>query len=94
MGHTAENIDPGELRKFDAHASRWWDPHGAFKPLHDINPLRLDYIAARADLEGKAVADVGCGGGLLSEGMAARGARVTGVDMSESAVTLARSYLL
>ncbi len=94
MNHSAQNIDPQEIHKFDAQASRWWDPGGAFKPLHDINPLRLDYIDKYASLQGKAVVDVGCGGGLLTEGMARRGARVTGIDMSDSALTIAKIHLL
>lgn len=95
MNQTAPNIDPQELKKFDAQASRWWDPNGAFKPLHDINPLRLDYIEKHAaELAGKDVVDVGCGGGLLAEAMAQRGARVTGIDMSETALTVAKIHLL
>jgi 2-polyprenyl-6-hydroxyphenyl methylase/3-demethylubiquinone-9 3-methyltransferase len=94
MNQPAQNIDPREIQKFDAEASRWWDPCGAFKPLHDINPLRLDYIDGHAGLHGKAVVDVGCGGGLLTEGMARRGARVTGIDMSDSALTIAKIHLL
>lgn len=94
MNHTAQNIDPQEIHKFDSQASRWWDPGGAFKPLHDINPLRLEYIDRRAGLQDKAVVDVGCGGGLLTEGMARRGARVTGIDMSDSALTIAKIHLL
>ena len=94
MTDTAQNIDPEEISRFDAQASRWWDPNGAFKTLHDINPLRLDYIEGRAPLSGRAVLDVGCGGGLLAEGMARRGAQVTAVDMSESALTVARIHLM
>ena len=75
------NVDPGEIEKFEKLAGRWWDPHSEFKPLHDINPLRLDYIDRLAALAGKHVVDVGCGGGLLTEGMAARGAQVIGIDM-------------
>jgi 2-polyprenyl-6-hydroxyphenyl methylase / 3-demethylubiquinone-9 3-methyltransferase len=88
------NVDAGELARFEERAAHWWDPHGEFKPLHDINPLRLDYIDARANLAGKAALDVGCGGGLLAEGMAKRGARVTGIDMVEGALTVARLHLL
>ena len=76
------NFDPAELSKFDGAAPRWWDPDGEFRPLHDLNPARLDYIDARAGIAGKRVLDVGCGGGLLSEGMARRGAQVTGIDLA------------
>ncbi len=86
------NIDPQEVAKFDLVASRWWDPEGEFKPLHDINPLRLDYIDDRARLKDKRVADVGCGGGILAESMAARGATVTGVDMAEGALSVAKLH--
>ncbi len=77
------NADQAELDKFGELAHRWWDPNSEFKPLHDINPLRLDWIDNTIGLAGKRVLDVGCGGGLLSEGMAARGANVTGIDLSE-----------
>ncbi len=90
----AENVDPQEISKFNALASRWWDPAGDFKPLHQINPLRLGYIAERAGLEGRRVIDVGCGGGILSEAMAAAGARVTGIDMAEAPLGVARLHLL
>jgi 2-polyprenyl-6-hydroxyphenyl methylase/3-demethylubiquinone-9 3-methyltransferase len=88
------NIDPGEVAKFDRQAAHWWDPEGEFKPLHEINPLRLDYLEARTALAGSKVLDVGCGGGLLSEGMAKRGASVTGIDLSEGALAVARLHLL
>jgi 2-polyprenyl-6-hydroxyphenyl methylase/3-demethylubiquinone-9 3-methyltransferase len=94
MSEASPNIDPEEVAKFDLSASRWWDPNSEFKPLHDINPLRLDYIDARASLSGKRVADVGCGGGILAEGMATRGAEVTGVDMAGAALAVARLHLL
>jgi len=84
MNQTAHNVDPAEIAKFEELAARWWDPHSEFKPLHDINPLRLDYIHRQVDLAGKQVIDVGCGGGILSEGMAALGAEVTGIDMGEA----------
>ncbi|AEV26308.1 MULTISPECIES: bifunctional 2-polyprenyl-6-hydroxyphenol methylase/3-demethylubiquinol 3-O-methyltransferase UbiG [Azospira] len=88
------NADPNELQKFSDLAHRWWDPKSEFKPLHDINPLRLDWIDANVGLAGKKVLDVGCGGGLLSEGMAERGAQVTGIDLSEKALGVARLHLL
>ena len=88
------NADPNELQKFSDLAHRWWDPNSEFKPLHDINPLRLDWIDANVGLAGKKVLDVGCGGGLLSEGMAERGAQVTGIDLSEKALGVARLHLL
>jgi 2-polyprenyl-6-hydroxyphenyl methylase/3-demethylubiquinone-9 3-methyltransferase len=92
---TAPNVDPAEVRKFDALANRWWDPQGEFKPLHQLNPVRLDYIVARAGkLTGKTCADVGCGGGLLSEGLAERGAAaVTGIDMADGPLTVAKLHL-
>ena len=86
------NVDRGEIARFESIASRWWDPEGDFKPLHDINPLRLDYIDQRAVLNGKRVLDVGCGGGILSEGMAERGAEVVGIDMADAALEVARLH--
>lgn len=94
MTATTHNIDPDEVAKFDHSASRWWDPNSEFKPLHDINPLRLDYIDHRAALSGRRVADVGCGGGILAESMAARGARVVGVDMAGAALAVAKLHTL
>ncbi|MDP2811582.1 MAG: bifunctional 2-polyprenyl-6-hydroxyphenol methylase/3-demethylubiquinol 3-O-methyltransferase UbiG [Rhodocyclaceae bacterium] len=88
------NADPLELDKFGELAHRWWDPNSEFKPLHDINPLRLAWIDRNCGLSGKQVLDVGCGGGLLSEGMAALGACVTGIDLSEKALAVARLHLL
>jgi len=88
------NADPAELDKFGELAHRWWDPNSEFKPLHDINPLRLDWIDAAIGLHGKHILDVGCGGGLLSEGMAVRGAEVTGIDLSEKPLGVARLHLL
>ena len=88
------NVDPAEIAKFDAAAPRWWDPDGEFRPLHDLNPARLDYIDARAGLAGSRVADVGCGGGLLAEGMARRGARVLGIDLAPEALAVARLHAL
>ena len=88
------NADPAELEKFGELAHRWWDPNSEFKPLHDINPLRVDWIDKAVGLPGKRVLDVGCGGGLLSEGMATRGAIVTGIDLSEKPLGVARLHLL
>ncbi|HTT38273.1 MAG TPA: bifunctional 2-polyprenyl-6-hydroxyphenol methylase/3-demethylubiquinol 3-O-methyltransferase UbiG [Burkholderiales bacterium] len=90
----SSNADPQELQKFDRLAHLWWDPHGEFKPLHDINPLRLRWIDERAQLAGKRVLDVGCGGGILSESMAALGADVVGIDLSERALKVAELHLL
>ncbi|HEX7053319.1 MAG TPA: bifunctional 2-polyprenyl-6-hydroxyphenol methylase/3-demethylubiquinol 3-O-methyltransferase UbiG [Burkholderiales bacterium] len=88
------NVDPAELAKFSELAHRWWDPQGEFRPLHDINPLRLDWIDERAGLQGKRVLDVGCGGGILAEAMAARGASVTGIDLSEKSLRVAELHRL
>jgi 2-polyprenyl-6-hydroxyphenyl methylase/3-demethylubiquinone-9 3-methyltransferase len=88
------NADQNELDKFSELAHRWWDPNSEFKPLHEINPLRLDWIAGHAELAGKNVLDVGCGGGILSESIAARGASVTGIDLSDKALAVARLHLL
>ena len=88
------NVDPLELEKFSELAHRWWDPNAEFRPLHEINPLRLDHIDRIAMLKGKLVLDVGCGGGILSESMAARGARVTGIDLAEKALKVAQLHLL
>jgi 2-polyprenyl-6-hydroxyphenyl methylase/3-demethylubiquinone-9 3-methyltransferase len=89
-----KNVHPQEIAKFEALASRWWDPSSEFKPLHDINPLRLDYVDRIASLTGKKVLDVGCGGGILSESMAMRGAQVTGIDMGETPLKVARLHAL
>ncbi|RLK48680.1 3-demethylubiquinone-9 3-methyltransferase [Alkalispirillum mobile] len=92
---TRRNVHAHEVAKFDAAASRWWDPGGECKPLHDINPLRLDYVAqCLGGLQGRRILDVGCGGGLLAEGMARRGAEVTGIDMSKPALQVARLHAL
>jgi len=88
------NADPAELEKFGRLAHRWWDPEGEFRPLHEINPLRLDWIAQHAALEGSRVLDVGCGGGILAEAMARRGAQVTGIDLSDKALRVAQLHLL
>ncbi|MBT0961932.1 bifunctional 2-polyprenyl-6-hydroxyphenol methylase/3-demethylubiquinol 3-O-methyltransferase UbiG [Denitromonas iodatirespirans] len=87
------NADPSELQKFADMAHRWWDPESEFRPLHEINPLRLDWIDSLCPLNGQTVLDIGCGGGLLSEGMAERGARVTGIDLGEKALGVARLHL-
>ena len=92
MSETLHNVDPNEIEKFERLAGRWWDPNSEFKPLHDINPLRLDYIDRIASLASKQVIDVGCGGGLLSEGMAQRGATVTGIDMGKTPLNVARLH--
>jgi 2-polyprenyl-6-hydroxyphenyl methylase/3-demethylubiquinone-9 3-methyltransferase len=88
------NSSPAELAHFSRLASRWWDPDGEFRTLHDINPVRLEWIDAVVGLAGKRVLDVGCGGGLLAEAMAQRGARVTGIDMSPESLAVARLHLL
>jgi 2-polyprenyl-6-hydroxyphenyl methylase / 3-demethylubiquinone-9 3-methyltransferase len=87
------NADPSELAKFSALAHRWWDPESEFKPLHQINPLRLDWIDRIAKLAGKSALDVGCGGGILAEAMARRGARVKGIDLAEKALKVAQLHL-
>ncbi|MES2159668.1 MAG: bifunctional 2-polyprenyl-6-hydroxyphenol methylase/3-demethylubiquinol 3-O-methyltransferase UbiG [Pseudomonadota bacterium] len=88
------NADPLELQKFSDLAHRWWDPTSEFRPLHEINPLRLEWINARAPLAGKNVIDIGCGGGILSESMARKGAKVTGIDLSEKALKVADLHSL
>jgi len=92
MNAAQENVDSGEIAKFDALASRWWDPQGEFRPLHEINPLRLDYIRQRASLKGSKALDVGCGGGILAESMALAGADVTAIDMAEKPLGVARLH--
>ncbi len=89
---SAQNVDLGEIAKFEELASRWWDPDSEFRPLHEINPLRLNYIDERVGLAGKQVIDIGCGGGILSESMAQRGAHVTGIDMGEAPLSVARLH--
>ncbi|PKO91957.1 MAG: bifunctional 3-demethylubiquinol 3-O-methyltransferase/2-polyprenyl-6-hydroxyphenol methylase [Betaproteobacteria bacterium HGW-Betaproteobacteria-1] len=89
-----QNVDPAELQKFATLAHRWWDQNSEFKPLHEINPLRLDFIDQRAQLTGKRVLDVGCGGGILTESMVQRGADVTGIDLGEKALKVARLHSL
>lgn len=88
------NVDHAEIAKFEALAYRWWDRESEFKPLHDINPLRVNWIEEHVRLAGKKVLDVGCGGGILSEGMAQRGATVTGIDMGEAPLSVARLHQL
>jgi 2-polyprenyl-6-hydroxyphenyl methylase/3-demethylubiquinone-9 3-methyltransferase len=88
------NVDPSEVAKFSALAHRWWDPESEFKPLHRINPLRLEWIDRIAALAGKSALDVGCGGGILAEAMARRGARVKGIDLSDKALKVAQLHLL
>ena len=93
MNRGAANVDPAEIAKFEALASRWWDPAGEFRPLHRMNPLRANFIDARAPVAGRRVLDVGCGGGILSEALAQRGAVVTGIDMGEAPLAVARLHL-
>ncbi|MEM6405805.1 MAG: bifunctional 2-polyprenyl-6-hydroxyphenol methylase/3-demethylubiquinol 3-O-methyltransferase UbiG [Pseudomonadota bacterium] len=94
MMSESSNVDAGEIEKFAQLASRWWDPTSEFKPLHQINPLRLGFIQEQVALAGQQVLDVGCGGGLLCEPMAAAGAQVTGIDMAEASLSVARLHLL
>ncbi|MBK1703965.1 bifunctional 2-polyprenyl-6-hydroxyphenol methylase/3-demethylubiquinol 3-O-methyltransferase UbiG [Halochromatium glycolicum] len=94
MSETAPNVDHAEVNKFEALAARWWDPHSEFKPLHEINPLRLSYIQRHVSLAGREVLDVGCGGGILSEAMALEGAKVTGIDMGEEPLRVADLHTL
>ena len=93
MSASAVNVDPAELGKFAAHAARWWDAGGAARPLHDLNPVRVQWIAAHVALRGARVLDAGCGGGLLSEALAARGARVTGIDLTPQLIEVAKLHL-
>lgn len=88
------NADPQELKKFSDLAHRWWDPSSEFRPLHQINPLRLEWINAIVPLAGKTVIDIGCGGGILAESMARKGANVTGIDLSEKALKVADLHSL
>ena len=88
------NFDPQEIAKFEELASRWWDPDSEFKPLHEINPLRLEYIERRSSLKGKTVVDIGCGGGILSESMALKGAHVLGIDMGKAPLSVAHLHKL
>lgn len=93
MSTVRDNVDPAEVAKFDALASRWWDPDGEFRSLHDINPLRLDWIRQHVQLSGSQVIDIGCGGGILAESMAHAKATVTGIDMAEAPLAVARLHL-
>lgn len=93
MTDAIKNVDAAEVAKFDALASRWWDPDGEFRPLHEINPLRLDWIRQQVELGGCTVADIGCGGGILTESMSVAGAAaVTGIDMAEAPLAVARLH--
>jgi 2-polyprenyl-6-hydroxyphenyl methylase / 3-demethylubiquinone-9 3-methyltransferase len=93
VNETVQNVDRDEIAKFEQLADRWWDPHSEFRPLHEINPLRLQWIDERARLRDKTVLDVGCGGGILSESMAALGAKVTGIDMGKAPLAVAKLHL-
>ena len=88
------NVDPAEIARFEAAASRWWDPQGEMKPLHDLNPVRLQYVERAGPLAGRKVLDVGCGGGLLAEAMARKGAVVTGIDLADDLLQVARLHAL
>jgi len=93
MMHSAANVSSEEIARFDKLAARWWDPEGESRPLHDLNPVRTAYVAKRVELRGARVADVGCGGGLLSESLTAAGAQVTGIDLGEKVIEIARLHL-
>jgi 2-polyprenyl-6-hydroxyphenyl methylase/3-demethylubiquinone-9 3-methyltransferase len=90
---SAANVSPDEIARFDKLAARWWDPDGESRPLHDLNPVRAAYVAARLDLRDARVADVGCGGGLLSEALARAGAQVTGIDLGDKVISIAKLHL-
>jgi 2-polyprenyl-6-hydroxyphenyl methylase/3-demethylubiquinone-9 3-methyltransferase len=92
--HASTNADAGEIAKFQALAHRWWDPNSEFRPLHEINPLRLDWIDSQAQIAGKRIVDIGCGGGILAESMAGRGAKVTGIDLAEKPLKVAELHAL
>ena len=94
MNVSAPNVDPKEIAKFSALAQSWWDPNGPSKPLHDLNPLRLQYVERALALPGTRILDVGCGGGILSESMARRGARVLGIDLSPAVLEVAELHAL
>lgn len=93
-GHAARNVDAAEIARFQSAASRWWDPEGAMRPLHDLNPVRLAYVERTGALAGRLVVDVGCGGGLLAEAMARKGARVVGLDMADELLRVAQLHAL
>lgn len=93
MMQAGSNVSPDEIARFGKLASRWWDPNGESRPLHDLNPVRAGYVAARVDLRGAKVADVGCGGGLLSEALARAGAHITGIDLGDKVIDVARLHL-
>ena len=88
----ARNVDPAEIARFEAAASRWWDPEGEMRPLHELNPVRLEYVERSGPLTGRDVIDVGCGGGLLAEAMARKGARVTALDMAQDLLDVAKLH--
>ena len=92
--HTEHNVDPAEIQKFEALASRWWDKSGEFKALHEMNPIRLNFINTNSPLSGKNVLDVGCGGGILTESMARAGATATGIDMGKAPLSIARLHAM
>jgi 2-polyprenyl-6-hydroxyphenyl methylase/3-demethylubiquinone-9 3-methyltransferase len=94
VGTEGKNVDPAEIARFDAAASRWWDPQGEMRPLHDLNPVRLEYVERAGTLRGRKVLDVGCGGGLLAEAMARKGAVVTGLDLADELLQVARLHAL
>lgn len=94
MTASNHNVDELEIKKFEALAARWWDPDSEFKPLHDINPLRMNYISQHVNLAGKKVLDIGCGGGILTEALAYHGAKVTAIDLAEASLKVARLHLL
>ena len=91
---TLENVSEGEVRKFSKIAEQWWDPQGKFRPLHLLNPLRVEFIQTHSRVEGKSVLDVGCGGGILAEALAANQAQVIGLDVSEESLNVAKLHLL